>query len=543
VRQAEQGNVAPFVPFIIAFGVIGLVISVLIVVNVIGGAVIAGTTRIGVLKSIGFTPGQVVTSYVLLVALPALAGCVAGAACGNLLAIPMLAADAAAYQVGTLSVPLGVDVAVPLGALAVIIAAAVPPALRAGRMSAVQAIAAGRAPRPGRGYLAHRLLSRLFSATLRAAPRPVTLGLAAPFARPSRTLLTGAAIVFGAAAVTFGAGLAASVDRVVADKPGAALPVQVSASREGTLFWQAKQRREVVAALAREPGTRHYLAVSNVQVSLPGLAGSGSVTADGHPRWTGTRLISGRWYSGAAAEADVNTLFLTDTGTSVGSRYPLSLSGHRVTVRIVGQVFDPSRASLDLFVSPGTLARLDPAAGPDQYDVGLRPGTSAQAYVNAVSAALGRSYQVTAQTGPGRQFVAVMSLIGMLTVLIMVVAGLGVLNTVALQIRERAHAIGIYKAIGMTPRQTLVLIVSSVAPTGLVAGLVAVPAGVYLHHGVVPVMAHAANSGYPPSLISVYGPAELVALALAGLVIAVAGALGPAGWAARARTAAALRAE
>jgi putative ABC transport system permease protein len=538
VRQAEQGNVAPFVPFIIAFGVIGLVISVLIVVNVIGGAVIAGTTRIGVLKSIGFTPAQVVTSYVLLVALPALAGCVGGAVCGNLLAIPMLAANAAAYQVGTLSVPLWVDVAVPLGALAVIVAAAAPPALRAGRMSAVQAIAAGRAPQPGRGYLAHRVLARLT-----AAPRPVTLGLAAPFARPSRTLLTGAAIVFGAAAVTFGAGLAASVDRVVADKPGAALAVQVSASREGTLLMPAKQRREVVSALTHEPGTRRYLAVSNVQVSLPGLTDTGSVTADGHPRWTGTRLISGRWYSGTAAEADVNTLFLTDTGTSVGSRYPLSLGGRRVTVRIVGQVFDPSRASLDLFVSPATLARLDPAARPDQYDVGLRPGTSVQAYVNAVSAALGRSYQVTAQTGPGRQFVAVMSLIGMLTVLIMVVAGLGVLNTVALQIRERAHAIGIFKAIGMTPRQTLALIVSSVALTGLVAGLVAVPAGVYLHHGVVPVMAHAANSGYPPSLISVYGPAELVALALAGLVIAVAGALGPAGWTARARTAAALRAE
>jgi putative ABC transport system permease protein len=87
------------------------------------------------------------------------------------------------------------------------------------------------------------------------------------------------------------------------------------------------------------------------------------------------------------------------------------------------------------------------------------------------------------------------------------------------------------------------MIVCSVAVTGLAAGIVAIPAGVYLHHGVVPVMAHAANSAYPSSLISVYGPAELVLLALAGLVIAVSGALGPAGWAARARTAFALRAE
>jgi putative ABC transport system permease protein len=87
------------------------------------------------------------------------------------------------------------------------------------------------------------------------------------------------------------------------------------------------------------------------------------------------------------------------------------------------------------------------------------------------------------------------------------------------------------------------MIVCSVTLVGLVGGIVAVPAGVYLHHGVVPVMAHAANSGYPSSMISVYAAWELVAFGLAGLAIAVLGAFGPAAWAARARTAFALRTE
>ena len=56
----RPARIAPFVPFILAFGVIALVMSVLIVINVISGAVVAGTRRIGVLKSIGCTPGQVV---------------------------------------------------------------------------------------------------------------------------------------------------------------------------------------------------------------------------------------------------------------------------------------------------------------------------------------------------------------------------------------------------------------------------------------------------------------------------------------------------
>ena len=542
-RQTEESNIAPWVPFIIAFGVIALMISVLIVVNVVSGAVTAGTTRIGVLKSIGFTPAQVVAAYVLLVAIPALAGCIAGVLVGNVLAIPLLKANAHVYQVGTLTVPYWVDGAVPLAALVLTVVGAVPSAARAGRMSAVQAITSGRAPRPARGYLAHRMLARVNS-----LPRPVTLGLAAPFARPARTVMTVAAILFGAAAVTFGAGLAISLDRVVTDSPGTALPVTVSLSQpgRGQPSLTAARQRTVVQVLAAQKGTAHYVTETGGQLSLPGLSDSASVTAyGGNPAWSGYPLISGRWYTSSlnAAEADVNTLFLTDTGTSVGSTYTLESGSHRVSVRIVGEVFNPGK-SINMYMSPATLAAVDPSASlPQQYDVAVQPGTSPQAYANTVSAALGNSYQASASTGQGNTLTAVLALVAMLTILIMMAAGLGVLNTVALQIRERAHDIGVYKSIGMTPRQTLAMVVCSVTFAGLIAGVVAIPAGVWLHRGVVPVMAHAANSGYPSSLVSVYASWQLVLLGLAGLAIALVGALGPAGWAAGARTAFALRAE
>lgn len=53
-RTQETTNVPPWVPFLVAFGLIALVMSVLIVVNVVSGAVSAGIRRIGVLKSVGF---------------------------------------------------------------------------------------------------------------------------------------------------------------------------------------------------------------------------------------------------------------------------------------------------------------------------------------------------------------------------------------------------------------------------------------------------------------------------------------------------------
>jgi putative ABC transport system permease protein len=56
-------------------------------------------------------------------------------------------------------------------------------------------------------------------------------------------------------------------------------------------------------------------------------------------------------------------------------------------------------------------------------------------------------------------------------------------------------------------------------------------------------MGNGAQTDFPPGIYNVYNPAELVLLALTGLIIAVVSAFAPAGWAARTLTALALRAE
>ena len=553
VKLQATGSIAPWVPFIVAFGLLGLVMSVLIVANVVSGAVVAGTRRIGVLKSIGFSPGQVVASYVIQVAVPAFLGCVAGVVAGNLLSVPLLGQTAQVYGVGALAVPVWVDLVVPLAMLGLAGLAALLLALRAGRMSAVQAIATGRAPRPSHGYGAHRLLGRA-----RLLPRPVTIGLAGPFVRPTRTVITLAAILFGGIAVTFGAGLGTSLNRVYHDLNLTPEQVQVNipggpasgsvvkgAGPGPAVPSQAAQERAVEAALRAQPGTLHYVAEADDDINAPGLPDRLSLTGfGGDASWTGYAMITGHWYSGIG-QADVNTAFLTDTGTKVGDTYTLtSRSGARhLTVRIAGEVLDPRGGRPEIIASTSTLAALDPGLAPGQYDVALKPGTSAQVYATTVHATLGQHYNVQASGSNSTQFFAIIGLIATLTLLLVAVAGLGVLNTVVLQTRERVHDLGVFKAVGMTPRQTIAMVVCSVAGIGLAAGLVAIPAGVALHHDVLPVMAHAAQTDVPPSALNVYHPLEIVLLAVSGLVIAVAGALLPATWAARARTAAALRAE
>jgi len=77
----------------------------------------------------------------------------------------------------------------------------------------------------------------------------------------------------------------------------------------------------------------------------------------------------------------------------------------------------------------------------------------------------------------------------------------------------------------------------------LIGGAIGVTAGLIVHRTVVPAMGDAAGLRLPQVAFDVYPAPTVALLALGGLVIALAGALPPAAWAARIRTTTALRAE
>jgi putative ABC transport system permease protein len=286
----------------------------------------------------------------------------------------------------------------------------------------------------------------------------------------------------------------------------------------------------------------------NQYIKVSGLVQPIPVTAFvGGAGWLGYAMSSGHWYTGPD-QAVAPKRLLSILHATVGDTVRITgLGGRAIPVRIVGEVFDSQHDGLTMLTDWRTLTAADPGLTPDpsnaQYDIGLRPGTDTTAYVQALSAKLGSNYGVSInQNGSSTAAIAI-ALAATLTLLLSIAAGLGVLNTVVLQTRERVHDLGVFKSVGMSPRQTVAMVLSSVAGTGLLAGVLAVPAGIALRQYVMPAMAAAAGLGVPPSLQNVYGAGELVALALAGLIIALVGALLPAGWAAQSRTAAALRAE
>ena len=123
---------------------------------------------------------------------------------------------------------------------------------------------------------------------------------------------------------------------------------------------------------------------------------------------------------------------------------------------------------------------------------------NAQSYQNAVFARLGPGDYHQVGSGSGVLLQIISGLVLILTLLLVVVAALGVLNTVVLMTRERVHDLGVFKAVGMTPRQAIEMVVTTVAATGLVAGLIAVPAGMALHNAILPIMGNGAQTAFPP---------------------------------------------
>ncbi len=550
VKRAAERMAATFVPFVVAFGVLGLCMSVLIIGVVVSGSVGAATRRIGILKAVGFTPAQVTRAYVGQALIPAAVGTVLGVALGNVAAVPVLADESEAFGTAPMTIEPWVSVVVPLVALVVVAATAFFPALRAGRLRTVDALSVGRTPAAGRGRTARRLLGRL------PVARPVSLGLANPFTSPARSATIVGAVALGTLGVTFGVGLATSLadiqeglnrrnagDVVVHTRMGPPRPGQpgtATTDRAATL-------EKLTAAVNAQPGTRRSFTTSHLELGVSGLTGAVTVVAfDGDASWGSYEIISGTWFDGPG-QIVVPTEFLRATGLRIGDAVTLTDAGRSVKARIVGESLDLTEGGRSVVTDRATLAGLGTSADPRgiEMHVQLDAGVSAKSYVDSLNAVLepiGAGAEVNVAE-ISSTVVAMDTLAATLTVMLVVVAGMGVLNTVVLDTRERVHDLGVFKALGMSPRQTVAMVLTSVAGTGLLAGVIGVPVGVLLHHAVLPAMGRAAGTGLPQSYIEVFHPMMVLPLVLGGLVIAGCGALLPAGWAARTRTATALRTE
>lgn len=533
--------------FLTVFAVLSLIVAVLVIGNVVSGAVIAGHRSIGVLKAVGFTPGQVTAVYLLMMTGPALFGGALGAALGNLGTSWLLEQfQNDTYVLGLDTTPSPVLTVAVLVAVPVLVAVtALVPALRAGRTTATAALSAIASP-TGRGRTVQRLLSRS------RLPRAVSLGLALPVVRPARTLLTLLAVVLGSATVVFSMGLAESAGRwndalVRADhvqvevmNPPSGGPTEFDGGARRQPQVNRMTDAQVDAFVRGLPGARYVTTVFRGDAAVAGLTENVDMNAfRGDSAQLGYQILDGRWISGPG-EAAVGAEVLRLTGKSIGDTLTLTVEDRTVPVRIVGEIFG---VHSEIYVDWASVSFLDPASRMPAYLVGLAPGTTAAQFIDRVATGGDAGLIATAPEDDEIDMAALLSVVGALTAALLLVAGLGVAHTAMLNTRERRRDLAIVKSVGMTPAQAAVMVVTSMAALGVLGGLLGLPTGVAAQQRIIQLIGEAAGTRLPQPIVDVYSPPQLAILLLSGVLIAVLGALLPARQAARISTAEALHTE
>src|SRR5262245_32332507 len=502
---------AVMIPFLLAFSAFALIASALIIANLVGGAVIAGIREIGIMKSVGFTPAQVVAVFAGQMLLPAAMGCVAGVPAGIALSQPFLDDTAHAFGLPrTFGVAPGPDT---LGAGAILLVVAltsVLASLRAGRQRAAEAIAAGSAPASQGGSWQARVAAAL------PLPRAISLGVGESLVRPVRSLMTVLAIVIGVATVTFAFGLHTSLG-LVASALLRDQQVQVHVYREaaGKNDASGMGDEDVTSLIARQPGTARFAAVGHASATVAGAGEAVPVFAyRGDSSWLGYLVIHGRWFN-APGEAVAPTALFTRLGKHVGDAVTADFYGTTVQLHLVGEIFDQQGDNILLRTGfdsvPVRVVAWD-------YEVQLRSGTDPVAYASTLEAAgPGVNARLNRENGIDTAFLLINSVLAGLALVLTLIAISGVFNTVVLNTRERARELAILKSVGMTPRQVITMVLASVAVLGVAGALAGIPTGITLHRNILTLMGQIATStGIPDVLYQVFGAGLLAALAASG---------------------------
>jgi putative ABC transport system permease protein len=517
---------------LLAFSVFALAASAAIVVNLVSGIVLAAYREVGVMKAIGYTPGQVVAVFVLQMLAPAAIGCVAGVVGGTLLSQPLLDGTAQALDLPPEAqfAPLP-SAAAALGILVVVALAATLPALRAGLLEPVRAIVLGTAPSGTSGLRLQRLIGR-------RVPRPLGLGAGEAFARPLRAALTALAVLVGVATVVFAIGLRATLERSQVGITHLG-QVQLTVTRE-----PAYPDASVMATLAAQPETTHVVGSGYFLAQVPGVGAPVATTAfRGDSGRLGYFVLAGRWFRGPG-EAVAPRALLADARLHVGDTVETTAGGRPMRLTIVGETYSLQNLGHSLLVDWSTYQQVQADASPTDYLVSLRPAADAAGYARRVTAAepdfLSAQLTQSDLIGPIQTIDSVT--LGLAAVLV-VIAVAGVFNTLLLSTRERVRDVAVLKAIGMTPAQVLAMVVTSAGVLALAGGVLGLPVGLAVHHALTGVLQASTGNDTPRETLDVFTAPELVVVLAAGLLVATLAAALPARWAARTPVAHILRSE
>lgn len=518
---------------------IALFTGAFLIFNTLSMTLVERARELGLLRAAGATRGQI-TRYVLRQAfLLGVVGSVLGVLLGSVLAAAMAAYVRTVGDV-TLdgpSLPLSAYVAAMLVGVVVTLAAAVEPARRAGRISPIEALRARSEGTPARrarlGWLvlvfvavavagllvwprgigdagvfrALVVYAILLVATLLLplVLRPLTLVAGRPFALlfrleerlargsltrdRSRAILTIGPLAVGLAAVValgaVGQNARASASAWIAD----VIPGDVVA----TSIRPLPAEEEIAAMLAETPGVARVSAIATFDLAVDGSRTDGAavsgadLAADGRLRFVAGDRDTALAALDAGGAAVVPEALAVRLGLVLDQVLEVAgVDGTVLPLRIVGiaERTLPGRGGEALLVGwDDAIGRLG-VVGADAFAVRFAADAPSTVREDLAAAAAAAALEVVTldqiQGAIDSELSRIFGLFDALALVAVLVAALGIVNTLTMNVIERVREIGILRAAGMTRGQVWRSVVVEAGILGLVGALMGVAAGLVI---------------------------------------------------------------
>jgi putative ABC transport system permease protein len=510
-QQVEQSMARrdPLLGLLLAlFGLVALGAAILAIINVTGGRVLVQQAELGMLQTLGFTPGQVMVMLTAEHAILACAGIVVGLVAARLLT-PLLLGSVPGVSAASAALPGGWAALIVGGTFVAVVLATALPAWRAARLWPVAAVRAV----PPRGHL-----SRLATAAMAARmPAAVVLGARAAFVRRMTAALTIVGLAVPMIMITIGLGFWATLDQVRAHPADIGLAASVTVSPGPLTMGQA------AALIGRDPDVLAAYRCVKATALVPGetttitTLGMGT-SADPYP----FRVVQGHLYR-APEQAVATQALLTAFGARVGQFVQMDFGGVPVTFRIVGRIIDAQYDGEVLAYGIDTLADEGAPAPIGFYSLVLRRGVPPGAAMSRLLRMSGGRLDVEPVTNPADQLGVVDAALAALIVVLAFIALTSLLTASRVGNRDHQRDVQVLRAMGLTPAQLRTAVVVRTT----VLAVVAVTIGALVGR---------AASGFLISIVSqVYGlgtglatsasagtTAAAIALAAAGAALAAA---------------------
>jgi len=530
------------------FAVTALFVGAYLVFNTFSMTVVERTREIGLLRAVGLTKWQVTRLIMGEAFIMGLIGSLLGVLFGILLAIPMMRMMNATIGIDTdvFSVPSESIVFSVIVGMVVTVASALVPAIRAGRMSPVEALAVRSkggaswltkhgwkigialvavselmdyvsAPEEVQMWLGQLSLFMLLAGITLVVPafirllewllRPVIIGIYGHEGRigagnvhraVGRTSLTVGALTVGVMMTIMIGAMSASIT--------ADLQNWMETALQGDLFIDSfrPMRMRLKGELEALDGVNLVTPMRFQEIKVVGVISGGTFTPktespyllaiepQEYNRISGFEFASGQGDEVALVSqlAEGNAVFIS---TMLSEKYGIGQGDYvRINTRrgehdflVAAVIVDYLQGGEALMGSWQDLGRYFGHDKAHMFMVDVTTGASVEQVKQQIEAAYGATRHINVESGEElrerwlKDFTSWFTLFDVVAAIGIVMGGLGVINTLMMNVLERIREIGTLRSVGMTRLQVGKMILSEALVMGLMGGLFGVAFGAY----------------------------------------------------------------